>query len=136
MTNPVQAFRRQSQGHKRKGAGSQAAYDGAYTAELFAKANITGSTTDGALVTAVAGAKIRVLSYSVSCVSTGGSSAVFNTKPSGAGTAISHLISLAASGFASEADNNGLFETAAGEGLTVTTGTNIVGVRVTYILVD
>lgn len=136
MTSPVQAFRRQSQAHKRKGVGNQAGYDGAYTAELFTKANATGATTDFALITAVVGSKIRVLSYSVSCVVTGASSITFNSKPAGAGTAISHLITLAASAFTAESDNNGLFETVVSEGLTCTTGTNIVGVRLTYILVD
>lgn len=135
MTNPVLSFRRQSQGHKRKGAGSQAGYDGAYTGELYAFANVAAGT-DGAIITAVAGSRIRVLSYAVSGAAGGVATITFNSKPSGAGTAISCLISLAANGNFHEDDNNGLFQTAADEGLTATVGTNTVGVRITYILVD
>lgn len=136
MTSPVESVRRQSQGHKRKGVGSQAGYDGAYTAELYAIATVAGSQTDSNVVTAVTGSKIRVLSYAVSCVTTGVSTIVFNSKPAGAGTAISQTVNLAANGNVAEADNNGLFQTVVSEGLTVTTGTNQVSVRVTYILVD
>ena len=135
MTSPVQMIRRQSQAHKRKGLTTDAA-DGAYTAELFAKANIAASQTDSAFIAAVTGSKIRVLSYSVSCVTAGASTIIFTSKPAGAGAAISPTISLAANGNAAEADNNGLFETVVSEGLSITTGGNIVGVRVTYILVD
>lgn len=138
MTNPVNAFRRQSQGHKRKGTtvgAASLAQSGAYTAELFAKANVAAGT-DGAVITAVSGSKIRVISYAVSGAAGGVATITFNSKPSGAGSAISHLISLPANGNAAESDNNGLFETVVSEGLTATVGTNTVGVRVTYILVD
>lgn len=135
MTYPVWAFRRQGQAHKSKGAGSALAYDGAYTAETFVFKNLAAGV-DGSIVAAVAGKKIRVLSYSVSGAAGGVSTITFNSKPAGAGTAISNLISLAANGFAAESDNNGLFETAAGEGLTATVVTNTVGLRITYILVD
>ena len=135
MTNPVQPFRRQGQAHKRKGAGSALQYDGAYTAELFTFTNATAGT-DKAVITAVAGSKIRVLSYSLSGAAGGVATVTFNSKPAGAGTAIAPLVSLAANGFVAESDNNGLFETAVSEGLTATVATNTVGIRVTYILVD
>ncbi len=135
MTSPTQPFRRQGQAHKRKGAGNQAGYDGAYTTELFAIANLTAGT-DGAIITAVAGSRIRVLSYSISGAAGGVATITFNSKPSGGGAAISQLISLPANGFAAESDNNGLFQTVVGEGLTATTATSTVGIRITYILVD
>lgn len=136
MTEPTQMFRRQGQAHKSKGAGNQAAYDGAYTSELYAIVTVTGAATDTAVVAAVAAKRIRVLSYSVSCVAAGASTIVFNSKPGGAGTAITHTISLAANGNSSESDNNGLFQTAVGEGLSASAGANNVGIRVTYILVE
>jgi hypothetical protein len=134
MTFPVQAFRRQGQAHKTNRSNSGAAYFGAFTSELFAFGTITGAVIDGALITGVTDKKIRVLSYAVSAQTA--SSITFNTKPTGAGTAIMPTIYLAANGNSNEADNNGLFETSSGEGLTATTGTNTVGVRLTYILVD
>lgn len=142
MTSPVQDFRRQGQGHKRKGPASagtgattQDMAEGAYTSELFAFANVAAGT-DGAVISAVAGSKIRVLSYAVSGAAGGVATITFNSKPSGSGTAITNLFSLPANGNINEADNNGLFETASGEGLTATVGTNTVGVRITYILVS
>lgn len=132
---PVQLVRRQSQGHKRKGVGSQFGYDGAYTGELYAFVN-AAVAVDTAVVAASTGSKIRVLSYGVSCVAAGAGTVVFNTKPAGAGTAISQTIALPANGNVAESDNNGLFETAVSNGLSVTVTGNIVGVRVTYILVD
>ena len=141
MTHPVQSFKRQGQMNKRKGAGTGIGAnaidmaEGAYTSELFAIANAAAGT-DVAVITAVAGARIRVLSYSVSGAAGGVSTTTFNTKPAGAGSAISPLISLPTNGFAHEADENGLFQTAVGEGLTVTVATNTVGIRVTYMLCD
>lgn len=130
MTNPVHSFRRQEQAHKRKGTGVHES-SGAYTSELFAFANATAGG-DRQVVAAVAGSKIRVLSYSVSGAAGGAATATFKS----ATTAISALLSIAANGFVAESDNNGLFETAAGEALNITPATSTVGVRVTYILVD
>lgn len=136
MTEPVTSVRRQSQGHKGKGAGSQAAYDGTYTGENFVKTTIVAAT-DGPIVTAVAGKRIRVLSYTVGRTTGAGITFVFNSKGAGAGTAISHTLSLQGSANVSESDNNGLFQTAIGEGLTGTNGSIITAqVRVTYILVE
>ncbi len=130
MTSPVLSFKRQGQLYKRKGAASQAGYDGAYTAETFAIINAAAGG-DREVVAAVAGARIRVLSYSVSAPA-GGGTAVFKS----ASTAISPTITLGANAFVSEAHEAGLFETAEGEALNVTPVTSTMGVRVTYILVD
>lgn len=131
MTNPVLNVRVQSHAHKTKGVGTlNQQMEGAYTAELFAKLDATAGG-DREVVAAVAGYKIRVLSYGLSCVTAGVATAVFKS----ATTAISPTYSLAANGNAAESDNNGLFETVAGEALNLTPATNTVGVRVTYILV-
>lgn len=129
MTNPVLTFRRQGQGHKSKGAGSALQYDGAYTPELFAFSNPT-TGADRQIVAATTGKKIRVLSYLLSAPA-GGGTITFKT----AAAAIGPLITLGANGLATEADNNGLFETNAGEALN-TNSSATFGVRVTYILVD
>lgn len=130
MTAPSLSVRVQSHAHKTKGAINDMS-GGAYTAELFAFANVAAGTSD--VVAAVAGKKIRVLSYSVSGAAGGVATATFISSTGSA--AISPLISLGANGFVHEADNNGLFETAAGDKLQLTAATNTVGVRVTYILV-
>lgn len=119
------------------GTGGNIPAGGAYTNELFGVANIAAATTDGAVIAAVANKRIRVLAYSVSALAAAATTATFTTKPGGAGTAISPLISLAANGFAAEASESGVFQTGVGEGLSLTTGAGAgVGVRVTYILVD
>lgn len=119
------------------GSGSDIPAGGAYTAELYQFANIASGTTDGAIVAAVANKRIRVLSYAVSALTAGATTAIFTSKPGGAGTAISHTISLAANGNFGEDSESGLFQTASGQGLSLTTGAGAgVGVRVTYILVD
>lgn len=136
MTAAVQQVRRQGQMHKNKGVGSQAAYDGAYTSEQFTTTFINAGTTDGAIVSATAGSRIRVLSFALGGAAGGAGTLVFNTKPAGAGTAISPLYSLAINGSARESDINGLFQTAVGEGLTGTTSGAPIFIRVTYILVQ
>ena len=137
MTTPVESFISQGGAYKRAGVlVPRTSAGGAWTDELFAFVNATGATTDFAVVAAVAGSRIRVLSYSLSAVVAGVSSGTFTSKPGGAGTAISPLISLPLNGFVSESSPVGLFQTVSGQGLSITTGLNIVGVRVTYILVD
>ena len=100
----------------------------------FAKANISASTTDGAVVAAVAAKKIRVLSFRIHAGGTA-TNVTFNSKPAGGGTAISELFACGANGGRSEAFNPvGHFETVSGEGLSATTGTgSTVGIGVTYI---
>lgn len=128
MTNPTMSFRRQGQAHKTKGA-TGLDYEGAYTGELYAILNAT-TGADREIVAAVAGYKIRVLSYSVS----GPAGSVVTATFKSATTAISPLISLGANGFAAEADNNGLFQSATAEALNIATSAT-TGVRITYILV-
>lgn len=100
----------------------------------FAKGNIAASQTDSSIVAAVASKKIRVLcAYAVA----GGTATnlTFNSKPAGAGTAISALLANGANGgeilpFSPV----GWFETVAGEGLTVTTAAgSTTGLGVVYV---
>ena len=104
-------------------------------AALKAFANPAASTTDGNVVTAVAGARINVLAFFAVAGGTA-TTLTFNSKGGGAGTAISPLLANAANGGIS-ADYNpkGWFTTNAGEGLTVTTGAgSATGVQVVYEL--
>jgi hypothetical protein len=100
----------------------------------FAFANVAASATDSALVAAVALKKIRVLAlYAIA----GGTQTnlTFNSKPGGAGTAISPLLANAQNGGEVLGFNpSGWFETTAGQGLSVTTGTgSATGIGVVYV---
>lgn len=87
-----------------------------------AKAAVAASQTDSALVAAVAGKIIRVLSITMSAAATATAS-TFTTKPGGAGTAISAVFTNPVNTPVSLPYNpHGHFETVAGEGLSVTTG--------------
>lgn len=99
-----------------------------------AVANIAASTTDGNIVTAVSGKKIRVV-FVVFMAGGTATNLTFNTKPGGAGTAISPLFAMAANGGAAMSLNSsGWFQTNSGEGLTGTTGTgSTVGILVGYV---
>jgi len=95
---------------------------------------IAAGTTDGAIVSAVPGQRIRVIGFWANSVST--STFVFNTKPSGAGTAISPIVTPAAAQN-TNISNGGttLFQTNIGEGLTLTTGAGgNTGVVVSYVV--
>lgn len=100
----------------------------------FAFANVAASQTDSNIVTAVPTKKIRVIQVGNLTGATA-TNLTFNTKPAGAGTAISPLFANGANGgeilpFSSM----GWFETVAGEGLTVTTGAGATtGILVGYI---
>lgn len=100
----------------------------------FAKADVAASQTDSNIVTAVGGKKLRVLAF---ICQTGGTATtlVFNSKPAGAGTAISMIFQNGVNGGAVGGFNPvGWFETASGEGLTVTTGAgSTTGVQVVYV---
>lgn len=127
--------RKQGQYFQGRGDGTPAG--GAYLEEKYAFANIAAGTTDGAIVAAVTGKRLRVISYALSALAAGATTATFTSKPGGAGTAITATISLAANGFASEEAECGLFQTSVGQGLSLTTAVGAgVGVRVTYIEVD
>ena len=112
------------------------AYDanGVALTPKFAKAAIASATTDGAVVAAVASKKIRVLGFILSPAATA-TACTFTTKPGGAGTAISAVMTVVANTLSSPGYNPlGWFETSAGEGLSLTTGTgSTVGVQVTYV---
>ena len=96
-------------------------------------ANIASATTDGAVVAAVTSKKIRVVGVAVVC---GGvaTTVTFNTKPGGAGSAISATFALVAGGvLVLPSEACGWFETASGEGLSATTGVgSTVGIQVIY----
>lgn len=100
----------------------------------YAFANVTASSTDASVVSAVAGKKIRVLAAAFVCGATA-TTATFNSKGSGAGTAISMLFANASNGGAvlNECEA-GWFETNANEALTLTTGAGSdTGVQVVYV---
>lgn len=108
----------------------------------YAKADIAPSSTDASLITAKPGVKMRVIGGFLVCAATA-TSIVFNTKPTGSGTAISSTVFNGSNGgmvLSSPAVSAigeapfGYFETNAGEGLTATTGAGAsVGVTVTYV---
>ena len=103
---------------------------------ISAKVNVAASQTDSAVVAAKTGFKIRVVAlYAVA----GGTATdlTFNTKPVGAGTAISALLANAANGgLVLGVNEHGWFETNSGEGLSVTTGAgSTTGIGVVYALI-
>lgn len=100
----------------------------------FAKANVAASQTDSVVVTGVASKKIRVLEYRVHAGGTA-TDVTFNSKPAGAGTAISEKFACGANGGNLPGFSPvGHFETVAGEALTVTTGAGATtGIGVVYI---
>jgi len=100
----------------------------------FAFANVAASQTDSSLVAAVSGKRIRVINYTMVAGSTA-TNVTFNSKGGGAGTAITSLKANAANGGAAPGEAlKGHFQTAVGEGLTVTTGAgSTVGIDITYV---
>lgn len=104
----------------------------------FAKADIAASQTDSVVVAAVAKHRIRVRAYTILVGGTA-TNVTFNSKPSGAGSAISMVHQCGANGgvvIPDSGDNQGWFQTGEGEGLTVTTGAGAqAGVHVVYDLV-
>jgi len=97
--------------------------------------NVAASQTDSVVVAAVSGRCIRVKALAFVAGGTA-TTATFNTKGSGAGTAISPLFANAANGGAVIGHNpEGWFETERGEALTLTTGAgSTTGVLVKYVL--
>jgi hypothetical protein len=98
--------------------------------------NVAASTTDSSLVAAVAAKVIYVVGAVIVCGGTA-TSITFNSKPAGAGTAISATFALGANGgfvWPCEGDGTSLFQTNSGEGLTVTTGAgSTVGIQLLYV---
>lgn len=101
---------------------------------INAWANVAASATDSSLVSAVPGKKLRVLAVVINQGDTTASTVVFNSKGSGAGTAISPTLKAAANGgFVVPFNKEGWWETASGEGLTVSTGAgSTTGIVVVY----
>lgn len=90
-----------------------------------------GVGTDVAFVSSVASKKLRVLA--VLATSAGTATLVFNSKPAGAGTAVSSTINLVAGvPLVLPHEVCGWFETNSGEGLTVTVGTSTVNLSILY----
>lgn len=87
------------------------------------KFSVAASQTDSALVSAVSGAVLRVISMHVMTGASGPTNFQINTKPGGAGTAISPVYPLAANGGINLDHNpHGYYVSSSGEGLTITTG--------------
>lgn len=104
---------------------------------MFAFANIAASQTDASVIAAVAGHRIRVLAYILQAGSTA-TNLTFNTKPAGAGSAISMLHANSGNGglVVPRNGNEGWFQTNEGDGLTVTTGAgSTTGIQIVYALV-
>jgi len=97
--------------------------------------NVAASQTDSLIVAAVAGSTIKVLGLVAQAGGTA-TTLVFNSKPSGAGTAISATFQNGINGSVvlPETENgDGWFETAVGEGLTCTTGAgSTTGIQIIY----
>ncbi len=100
----------------------------------MAKANVAASQTDSSIVTAVANKILRVIGVAALAGATA-TDLTFNTKPAGAGTAISPLFANdTRGGIVLPESRSGWFETASGEGLTVTTGAgSTTGISVIYV---
>lgn len=109
-----------------------------YTGELvaFARANVPTATTDSVIVAPVTGRKVRVLQVALVAGATA-TTVTFNSKPGGAGTAVTANFALGANGVLTLiASDFGWFETNVGEGLTATTGAgSTVGIQIAYALV-
>lgn len=99
----------------------------------WAKATVAASTTDAALVSAVASKSIKVIG--AGWTGTSDTDVTFNSKPAGAGTAVSATFK---KGFAFAWAPTGLWApTTAGEGLTVTTGAGSTqGIQIAYLEVS
>lgn len=109
----------------------------------YAFVNVAASTTDSNIVSAISAlVPIRVLGVMVMAGGTA-TDVTFNSKGSGAGTAISCKFACSANGGAvlplapptpEESMNSGWFQTLPGQALTVTTGSgSTVGIQVVYI---
>ncbi len=110
-------------------------YTGDFTLELPAFVN-AGVAVDTALLSAIAGSKLRILSYLVTNQGGVAATVVFNSKPGGAGVAIGPVMNLGVGGWIAESFVGGLFNSALSEGISVTVTGAAVGVRATYILID
>lgn len=85
---------------------------------------VANNTTDSALISAVTNKTIVILAVFANCSNaTGPATITFNSKPAGAGTAISPVFRIpTGGGFVLPYSPVGWFETNLGEGLSATTG--------------
>lgn len=99
-------------------------------------ANVAAGQTDSQIIAATNGMAIKVVSVAFVTAATA-TNATFNSKGSGAGTAISCLFANGANGGAVlNRNEDGWFITNTGEALTLTTGAgSTTGVLVNYILI-
>lgn len=99
-----------------------------------AKAAIASATTDGLVVPAVAGKVLRVLAVILHCGATA-TTVTFNSKPAGAGAAVSQVFALAANqSVVIPRLDDGWFESVISEGISATTGTgSTVGITLAYV---
>lgn len=99
-----------------------------------ALANIAASQTDASVVAAVSGKRLIVVSLACQAGATA-TNVTFNTKPSGAGTAISPQFQNGANGgVVLPYNKQGWFRTNSGEGLAATTGAgSTTGILVNYV---
>lgn len=100
-------------------------------------ANVAASQTDSSLVAAVTGKNLLILAVIASTGATA-TAFTFNSKPAGAGTAISPLITNAInSSTVLQLNPAGWFMTNSGEGFTVTTGAgSSTGFQIVYAEVE
>lgn len=100
-----------------------------------AQVTVAASQTDSSVVAAVAGKRIKVISYQLIGMGVSNTIAI-NTKPAGAGTAITPTYTVPASNsIVVSYSPKGHFQSAVGEGVTVTTGATAsnLGVLLNYI---
>ena len=109
-------------------------YNGVLKPFKRAFANVAASQTDSPLVTAVAAKELLILAVAAICGDTP-TTLTFNSKPVGAGTAISPLLyNDAAGGEVLPHNPAGWMKTNSGEGVSVTTGAgSSTGIIVTYV---
>ena len=108
----------------------------------YALSNVAPATTDSSIITAKPGFAFRIIGGFVVCGATA-TKITFNSKPTGAGTAITSEVSCGSYGgliFPAPSQDRagelpcGYFQTNRGEGLTATTGAGgTVGVTLTYL---
>lgn len=110
------------------------------TAQFAKGSAIVAGQTDASVVGAIADRKIRVMGVWVFPTTTPPASVTFNSKGSGAGTAISPVLPLVASTplQVPGPSDTGLFETNRGEALTITNpaGTTAAVFMVSYVVVS
>jgi hypothetical protein len=110
------------------------------TAQFANGTAIAAGQTDAVIQAAIPGRKIRVLSVFVFPTTTPPANVTFNSKGSGAGTAISPVLPLVASVPLSVVGpaEVGVFQTNAGEALTVTNpaGTTLAVFMVAYVVIS